>query len=103
MVKRSAPDEIDLDEIMKASMKEMGKGEAVTEPITEQPTPEAPTPEAPTPEPSKPQFGFKLGEVKTPESFVVKSKKEEPDEGPKKQVILDKPSQGLDDDIIVDW
>ena len=37
MVKRSAPDEIDLDEIMKASMKEMGKGEAVTEPITEQP------------------------------------------------------------------
>ena len=103
MVKRSAPDEIDLDEIMKASMKEMGKGEAVTEPITEQPTPEAPTPEAPTPEPSKPQFGFKLGEVKTPESFVVESKKEEPDERPKTQVILDKPSQGLDDDIIVDW
>ena len=98
MVKRSAPDEIDLDEIMKASMKEMGKGETVTEPITEQPTPEAPTPE-----PSKPQFGFKLGEVKTPKSFVVESKKEEPDERPKKQVILDKPSQGLDDDIIVDW
>jgi len=94
MVKRSAPDEIDFDEIMKASMKEMGKGETVTE---------QPTSEAVTPEPSKPQFGFKLGEVKTPESFVVKSKKKEPEEVAKKQVILDKPSQGLDDDIIVDW
>ena len=98
MVKRSAPDEIDLDEIMKASMKEMGKGEAVTEPITEQPTPEAPTPE-----PSKPQFGFKLAAVQTPESFVVSSNKKEPAQDVKKQVILDKPSQSLDDDIIVDW
>ena len=98
MVKRSAPDEIDLDEIMKASMKEMGKGETVSEPITEQPTPETPTSEPP-----KPQFGFKLGEVKTPETFVVKSKKKEPEEVAKKQVILDKPSQGLDDDISVDW
>ena len=79
MVKRSEPDEIDLDEIMQASLKEMGKGETVTEPITEQPTPEAPTPE-----PSKPQFGFKLGEVKTPKSFVVESKKEEPDERSRK-------------------
>ena len=98
MVKRSAPDEIGLDEIMQESMKEMGKGEAVSEPITEQPTPET----SPS-EPPKPQFGFKLGEVKTPESFVVKSKKEEPKAGAKKQVILDKPSQSLDDDIIVDW
>jgi hypothetical protein len=98
MVKRSAPDEIGLDEIMQESMKEMGKGETVSEPITEQLTPETPSSEPP-----KPQFGFKLGEVKTPESFVVKSKKEEPEEGAKKQVILDKPSQSLDDDIIVDW
>ena len=98
MVKRSAPDEIDLDEIMQASLKEMGKGETVTEPITEQPAPETPSSEPP-----KPQFGFKLGEVKTPETFVVKSKKKEPEEVAKKQVILDKPSQGLDDDISVDW
>jgi hypothetical protein len=98
MVKRSEPDEIDLDKIMQASLKEMGKGETVSEPITEQPTPETPTSEPP-----KPQFGFKLGEVKTPETFVVKSKKKEPEEGAKKQVILDKPSQGLDDDISVDW
>ena len=28
MVKRSVPDKIDFDEIMKESMKEMGKGEA---------------------------------------------------------------------------
>ena len=98
MVKKSVADEIVLDDIMKESMKEMGNGEIEQESIEQT----IPT-EAPKEEVAKPQFGFKLGEVKTPESFVVKSKKEEPDEGPKKQVILDKPSQGLDDDIIVDW
>ena len=98
MVKKSVADEIVLDDIMKESMKEMGNGEIEQESIEQT----IPT-EAPKEEVAKPQFGFKLGEVKTPESFVVKSKKEEPDEGTKKQVILDKPSQGLDDDIIVDW
>ena len=98
MVKKSVADEIVLDDIMKQSMKEMGNGEIEQESIEQT----IPT-EAPKEEVAKPQFGFKLGEVKTPESFVVKSKKEKPDEGPKKQVILDKPSQGLDDDIIVDW
>ena len=51
----------------------------------------------------KPQFGFKLGEVKTPESFVVDSQKEKPKTEKKEQVILDKPSQSLDDEIIVEW
>lgn len=98
MVKRSTPDEIVLDEIMQESLKQMGKGETTAEPVTEQPAPEAPPLESP-----KPQFGFKLGEVRTPDSFVVQSKKEELKEVEKKQVILDKPSQSLDDDIIVDW
>ena len=98
MVKRSTPDEIVLDEIMQESLKQMGKGETATEPVTEQPAPEAPPLASP-----KPQFGFKLGEVKTPDSFVVQSKKEERKEVEKKQVILDKPSLSLDDDIIVEW
>ena len=98
MVKKSTPDEIVLDDIMKESMKEMGKGEIEQEPI-EQKTPA----EAPKEEVVKPQFGFKLGEVKTPESFVVDSQKEKPKTEKKEQVILDKPSQSLDDDIIVDW
>ena len=98
MVKKSTPDEIVLDDIMKESMKEMGKGEIKQESI-EQKTPA----EAPREEVVKPQFGFKLGEVKTPESFVVNSQKEKPKTEKKEQVILDKPSQSMDDDIIVEW
>ena len=98
MVKRSVPDEIALDDIMKESMKEMGKGEIEQESI-EQKTPI----EAPKEDLTKPQFGFKLGEVKTPESFVVDSQKEKPKTEKKEQVILDKPSQSMDDDIIVEW
>ena len=98
MVKKSTPDEIVLDDIMKESMREMGKGEIEQESI-EQKTPA----EAPKEEVAKPQYGFKLGEVKTPESFVVDSQKEKPKSEKKEQVILEKPSQSLDDDIIVDW
>lgn len=98
MVKKSVPDEIVLDDIMKESMKEMGKGEIEQESI-EQKIPA----EAPKEEVAKPQFGFKLGEVKTPESFVVDSQKEKPKTEKKEQVILDKPSQSMDDDIIVEW
>ena len=98
MVKKSVADEIVLDDIMKESMKEMGKGEIKQESV-EQKTPA----EAPKKEVVKPQFGFKLGEVKTPESFVVDSQKEKPKTEKKEQVILDKPSQSLDDDIVVDW
>ena len=98
MVKKSVPDEIVLDDIMKESMKEMGKGEIEQESI-EQKTPT----EAPKEEVAKPQFGFKLGEVKTPESFVVNSQKEKPKTEKKEQVILDKPTQCMDDDIIVQW
>jgi hypothetical protein len=98
MVKKSTPDEIVLDDIMKESMKEMGKGEIEQESI-EQKIPL----EVPKEEVAKPQFGFKLGEVKTPESFVVDSQKEKPKTEKKEQVILDKPSQSMDDDIIVDW
>ncbi len=97
MVKQSKPDEIALDDIMKESMKEMGKGEvshkeAVPEPETESPKVEE----------AKPQFGFKLDGAQTPDSFVVSTPKKEQEEV-KQQVILDKPSQNLDDDIIVDW
>ena len=98
MVKKSVADEIVLDDIMKESMKEMGKGEIEQEAIEQGTSPEAPKEEV-----AKPQFGFKLGEVKTPESFVVDSQKEKPKTEKKEQVILDKPSQSMDDDIIVDW
>ena len=98
MVKKSVPDEIVLDDIMKESMKEMGKGEIEQESI-EQKTPD----KTPKEEVAKPQFGFKLSEVKTPESFFVNSQKEKPKTEKKEQVILDKPSQSLDDDIVVDW
>ena len=98
MVKKSTPDEIVLDDIMKESMKEMGKGEIEQESIEQKTSAEAPKEEV-----VKPQFGFKLGEVKTPESFVVNSQKEKPKTEKKEQVILDKPSQSMDDDIIVDW
>ena len=98
MVKKSTPDEIVLDDIMKESMKEMGKG------VIEQESIEQKTPiEAPKEDLTKPQFGFKLGELKTPESFVVDSQKQKPKTEKKEQVILDKPSQSMDDDIIVEW
>ena len=98
MLKKSVADEIVLDDIMKHSMKEMGNGE-IEQGSIEQTIPT----EAPKEEVAKPQFGFKLGEVKTPESFVVDSQKEKPKTEKKEQVILDKPSQSMDDDIIVDW
>ena len=98
MVKQSKPDEIALDDIMKESMKEMGKGEASHEEIV----PEQQT-ESPKIEETKPQFGFKLGGAQTPDSFVVSTPKKEQEEEVKQQVILEKPSQGLDDDIVVDW
>lgn len=99
MVKQSKPDEIALDDIMKESMKEMGKGEASHEDVIQEPQPESPKVEE-----AKPQFGFKLNGAQTPDSFVVVSTpKKEQEHDVKQQVILDKPSQGLDDDIIVDW
>ena len=98
MVKRSVPDEIALDDIMKESMKEMGKGEASHGDVVPEPKTESPTVEE-----TKPQFGFKLGGAQTPDSFVVSTPKREQEEKAKQQVILEKPSQGLDDDIIVDW
>ena len=98
MVKQSKPDEIALDDIMKESMKEMGKGEASHEEIV----PEQQT-ESPKIEETKPQFGFKLGGAQPPDSFVVSTPKKEQEEEVKQQVILDKPSQSLDDDIVVNW
>ena len=98
MVKQSKPDEIALDDIMKESMKEMGKGEASHEEIV----PEQQT-ESPKIEETKPQFGFKLGGAQTPDSFVVSTPKKKQEEEVKQQVILDKPSQSLDDDIVVNW
>lgn len=98
MVKQSKPDEIALDDIMKESMKEMGKGEASHEEAVPEPETESPKVEE-----AKPQFGFKLDGAQTPDSFVVSTAKKEKQEEVKQQVILDKPSQGLDDDIIVDW
>ena len=98
MVKQSKPDEIALDDIMKESMKEMGKSEASQEEVVQESQPESPKPEQP-----KPQFGFKLSGAQTPDSFVVSTPKQEKHQDAKKQVILDKPSQSLDDDIVVDW
>ncbi len=96
MVKESAPDEILLDDIMEESMKNIGKGE--TAPVKEESTEE----ETPEQSPLNPQFGFKLEPVQAQEEIIVAPEKEE--EVPKKkQVILDKPSQSMDDDIIVDW
>lgn len=96
MVKESTPDEIVLDGIMKESMKDIGKGES--EPAKEE-TVSAKTQKQ---EAANPQFGFKLEPVQIQEEFVVAPKKKE--EAPKKkQVILDKPSQSMDDDIIVEW
>ena len=96
MVKESAPDEILLDDIMEEGMKNIGKGE--TAPVKEESTEE----ETPDQSPLNPQFGFKLEPVQAQEEIIVAPEKEE--EVPKKkQVILDKPSQSMDDDIIVDW
>ena len=98
MVKQSKPDEIALDDIMKESMQEMGKGEASHEEVVPEQQPESPKVEE-----TKPQFGFKLGGTQTPDSFVVSTPKKDREKEVKQQVILDKPSQDLDDDIIVDW
>ena len=96
MVKESAPDEIVLDDIMEESVKDIGKGE--TAPLKE----ETEINDNQEQEPTNPQFGFKLEPVQAQEEFVVSPEKEE--EVPKKeQVILDKPSQDMDDDIIVEW
>ena len=96
MAKESTPDEIVLDDIMKESVKDIGKGEAV--PLKE----ETEINDNQEQEPTNPQFGFKLEPVQAQEEFVVSPEKEE--EVPKKeQVILDEPSQDMDDDIIVEW
>ena len=96
MTKESTPDEIVLDDIMKESMKDIGKGEAA--PLED----ENETIENQEHNPTNPQFGFKLEPVQAQEEFIVAPEKEE--EVPKKeQVILDKPSQDMDDDIIVEW
>ncbi len=97
MVKESAPDEIVLDDIMKKSMQNIGKGEET--PVKQEPVAEESQEEKPT----NPQFGFKLEPVKSEEEFVVAPEKDEEEVPKKKQVILDKPSQSMDDDIIVEW
>ena len=98
MAKRSTSDEITLEEIMQKSLKDMGKGETVEEEnATKQPV------ETPSAEPAKPQFGFKLNPIEAVDSFVVSPKKESNPKEVKEQVILEKPSQDLDDDIIVEW
>ena len=98
MVKRSEPDEIALDKVMQESMKEMGKGEMEKEEIEVKPPIETSQNEQ-----VKPQFGFKLTEVKTPESLVVPPKKKAEKQVVKEQIILEKPSESLDDDIVVEW
>jgi len=97
MAKESTPDEIVLDDVMKESMKDIGKGEAA--PLKEEPE----TNENQEQSPTNPQFGFKLEPVQAQEEFVVAPEKEEEDVPKKEQVILDKPSQDMDDDIIVEW
>ena len=86
-----------LDDIMKDSMKNIGKGEAA--PVKQEPVAE----ESQEEESTNPQFGFKLEPVKAEEEFVVAPEKEKEEVPKKKQVILDKPSQSMDDDIIVEW
>jgi hypothetical protein len=96
MTKESTPDKIVLDDIMRESVKDIGKGE--TAPLKE----ETEINDNQEQNPANPQFGFKLEPVQAQEEFVVSPEKEE--EVPKKeQVILDKPSQDMDDDIIVEW
>ena len=96
MTKESTPDKIVLDDIMRESVKDIGKGE--TAPLKE----ETEINDNQEQEPTNPQFGFKLEPVQAQEEFVVSPEKEE--EVPKKeQVILDEPSQDMDDDIIVEW
>ena len=97
MTKESTTDEIVLDDIMKESMKDIGKGEAA--PLKD----ETETDENQEQNPTNPQFGFKLEPVQAQEEFVVAPEKEEEDVPKKEQVILDKPSQDMDDDIIVEW
>ena len=95
MVKESVPDEILLDGIMEESMKNIGKGE--TAPVKEETEKEETAEHAPL----NPQFGFKLEPIQAQEEIIVAPEKEEVPK--KKQIILDKPSQSMDDDIIVDW
>jgi hypothetical protein len=97
MAKESTPDEIVLDDIMKESVKDIGKGEAV--PLKE----ETEINDNQEQEPTNPQFGFKLEPVQAQEEFVVAPEKEEEEVPKKEQVILDEPSQDMDDDIIVEW
>ena len=97
MTKESTPDEIVLDDIMKESMKDIGKGEAA--PMKE----ETETNDNQEQQPVNPQFGFKLEPVQTEEEFVVAPEKVEEEVPKKEQIILDKPSQDMDDDIIVEW
>ena len=97
MAKESTPGEIVLDDVMKESMKDIGKGEAA--PLEE----ETETNNNQEQKPTNPQFGFKLEPVQAQEEFVVAPEKEEEDVPKKEQVILDKPSQDMDDDIIVEW
>lgn len=97
MAKESTPDEIVLDDIMKEGMKNIGKGE--TAPLED----EIKTNEAQEQQPANPQFGFKLEPVQAQEEFVVAPEKREEEIPKKEQVILDKPSQSMDDDIIVEW
>ena len=97
MAKESTPDEIVLDDIMKEGMKNIGKGESA--PLED----EVKTNEDQEQQPTNPQFGFKLEPVQTQEEFVVAPEKKEEEVPKKEQVILDKPSQSMDDDIIVEW
>ena len=98
MVKRSEPDEIALDKVMQESMKEMGKGEMEKEEIEVKPPIETSQNEQ-----VKPQFGFKLTEVKTPESFVVPPEKKGVIHVVMVHIILEKPCHSLDVDIVVEW
>lgn len=97
MAKESTPDEIVLDDIMRESVKDIGKGE--TAPLKE----ETEINDNQEQEPTNPQFGFKLEPVQAQEEFVVAPEKEEEEVPKKEQVILDEPSQDMDDDIIVEW
>ena len=97
MAQESTPNEIVLDDIMKESVKDIGKGELV--PLKD----ETEINENQEQNPTNPQFGFKLEPVQAQEEFVVAPEKEEEEVPKKEQVILDKPSQDMDDDIIVEW
>ena len=71
MAQESTPNEIVLDDIMKESVKDIGKGESV--PLKE----ETEINENQEQNPTNPQFGFKLEPVQAQEEFVVAPEKEE--------------------------